>query len=117
NLSIVWSHLRDLGLVTDNPWTNVKRPRLPKRKPVIPTEDAVSTLFGWIDQRFPGWELARLFVELKSISGCRLNDLCQFRSEQLKGDNLTITPDQDKTHRERTIPLPPDLAARLHALK
>ncbi len=95
----------------------VKRPKLSKRQPSIPTDDAISTLFGWPNERFPGWELARLFLEVKAMSECRLNDLCQVRSGQLNGATLTITADQDKTPRERAIPLPADIADRLHAIK
>lgn len=53
------------------------------------------------------------------MSGCRLNDLAQIRSDQLDPvlHTLTIRPDQDKTHRERTIPLPADLAEKLNAVK
>ncbi len=57
----------------------------------------------------------RLFVEVKALAGCRLNDLCQLRSDQFdpKAQTIRITPSQDKTHRERVIPLPADLSAML----
>lgn len=118
NLSIIWNrHFKPLGYVTSNPWENVKRPKLPKRAPSIPTDDAINTLFRWVEEKYPGWELMRLFITVKMLSGCRLNDLCQVRSDQLSGNVLTITPDQDKTHRERRLPLPDDVADRLHRIK
>jgi integrase len=51
------------------------------------------------------------------LTGRRLLDLCQLRSDQLTGEVLTILPVQDKTHRELAFPLPPDLAATLHQIK
>lgn len=119
NLSIVWSHFKDLGFVRSNPWAEVKRPRLPKRVPVIPTEDSVAVFFRWLEERYPGWELVNVFVQVKMLTGCRLLDLCQVKSSQLdpRTRTLTITADQDKTHRERVIPIPDGLFARLLALR
>ncbi|HET6576337.1 MAG TPA: tyrosine-type recombinase/integrase [Fimbriiglobus sp.] len=119
NLSIVWSHFADLGYVKrhENPWEEVKRPTLPKRQPSIPTDESFKTLFAWLEMKYPGWELLRLFVELKMFAGCRLNDLCQLRSDQLRGETLVILPEQDKTNCERHVPLPAGLARRLHAVK
>lgn len=118
NLSIVWGHFRDLGVVKGpNPWESVRRPKLPKRVPRIPDEGTLGTFFGWLDARYPGWELMRLFVTVKMLTGRRLNDLCQLRSDQLRGETLTVRPDQDKTNRELAFPLPADVAADLHRLK
>lgn len=118
-LSGLWSHLKKLGYATTNPWEDIPRPTVPKKAPVVPTEDDVTQFFTWLDTKFPGWEVPRLFVEVKALSGCRLNDLCQVLSCQLdvKTKTLTIRAEQDKTHRERVIPLPDDLVKRLAAIK
>jgi integrase len=118
-LSGLWSHLKEMAFANANPWADIPRPTVPKKVPVIPTEDDVAKFFAWLDGKFPGWELPRLFVEVKALSGCRLNDLCQVRSDQLdpKARTLTIRPEQDKTHRERVIPLPDDLVTRLVAIR
>lgn len=117
NLSMVWSNLADLGFVNSNPWQSVKKPMLPKRLPSVPSEAAFAHLLSWIEERFKGWPLLTAFVRLKMVTGRRLFDLCQVRSEQLKGDVLTIRHDQDKTGQELAFPLPADLAAVLHAVK
>ncbi len=118
-LSGLWSHLKDMGYAKENPWEDIPRPQVPKKTPVIPSDDDVANFFKWLDAKFPGWELPKLFVEVKALSGCRLNDLCQVRSDQLdaKAMTLTIRPEHDKTHRERVIPLPADLSARLEVTK
>jgi hypothetical protein len=53
------------------------------------------------------------------MSACRLNDLAHVRSDQLDTHvkTMTINPDQDKTHRERIIPLPADLCFDLEKIK
>lgn len=117
NLSIVWNHFAELNLVTENPWTKVKRTRPPKRVPTVPGEGDIKAMFDWLETRYPGWELMRLFIEVKMLAGCRLNDLCQLRSDQIRGEILVILPEQDKTNRERHVDLPAGLAARLHAVK
>ena len=117
-LSALWEKLTP-KYVRQNVWEHIDRPQVPKTKPQVPSEDEVNQFFDWLDARYPTWQLPRLFVEVKALSGCRLNDLCQIKSYQLDPikHTLTIKPDQDKTHRERTIPLPPDLSNALNAVK
>jgi integrase len=117
-LSALWNKLMP-KYVTSNPWEHVKRPTVPKTVPSVPTEDEVTAFFAWLDRRHPGWLLPRLFVELKALAGCRLNDLAQLRTDQFdaKAHTIRITPSQDKTHRERVIPIPSDLSALLDQLK
>lgn len=124
NLSTVWGRLRKLGAVAENVWAGVDRPRVPRKLPRVPAEASVDALYAWLDRRFPGpdgrgWPLLKLFVDVKRVAGCRLNDLCQVRSAQLDpaAGTLRILADQDKTHRERLVHLPPGLAAALDALK
>jgi integrase len=119
-LSGLWRKLMP-KYVRENVWDTqyVKRPSVPKKVPTIPTEDDVSAFFSWFNGRFPGWDLPRLFLRVKAISGCRLNDLCQVRSDQFNPARQTITirPDDDKTNRERIIPLPADLSLALDKIK
>jgi integrase len=118
-LSGLWGHLKRLGYTKGNPWEDIPRPTVPKKTPVIPTDDDVARFFAWLETTLPGWALPRLFVEVKALSGCRLNDLCQARSAQLDPAALTlaILAEQDKTHRERVIPLPEDLVRELVAIQ
>jgi integrase len=117
NCSIVWNHFNDFGFVSGNPWENVKRPKLAKKAPTIPGDEKIGNLFRWFEEKYPGWELIKLFVRTKILTECRLADLCQVKSHQLAGNVPTILPDQDKTHRERRIPLPSDVVESLHRLK
>ena len=116
-LSGFWGHLIEAGYATENPWAKVSRPTVPKRPVSVPTEELVAEFMAYLDGRYPGWDLFRLFVTVKALAGCRTSDLCQVRSGQLRGGVLVIAPDQDKTHRERTVPLPPDVVASLERVK
>jgi integrase len=113
-MSGIWNKITP-KLVTSNPWEQVKRPTVPITVPEVPSEETVNGFFAWLLARYPKWELLRCFIEVKSVTGCRLNDLCQVKASQFnrKAATLTILPDQDKTHRERVVPLDDDLAARL----
>lgn len=124
NLSVIWSRLKKLRLVGENVWVEVERPRAPKKLPRIPSEDAITYFYGWLDQRFPGsdgkgWELIKTFIDVKSLAGCRLNDLCQVKTWQFdpKAGTVLITPDQDKTNQERRITLPTQLVEILDRVK
>ncbi|HEX4609772.1 MAG TPA: site-specific integrase [Urbifossiella sp.] len=124
NLSVMWGRFKKLKLVSENVWAEVERPRVPKKLPRTPSEESLGTLFRWLDQRFPGpdgtgWELIKTFLRVKMVAGCRLKDLCRVESSQLdsKAGTLLITADQDKTHQERLITLPPVLVEALNRLK
>jgi integrase len=116
-LSCLWNHLIPAGLALDNPWESVTRPDAPKTSPTAPTEADIDQFFAWVDSK--GWELLSVFLRVKALAGCRTNDLCQVKSSQFdpKTKTLTITSDQDKTNRERKIPLPAELAKRLDKIK
>lgn len=124
NLSVLWSRLKKMKLVTENVWAEVERPSVPKKLPRVPPEEAFGELFRWLDARFPGpdgagWELVRTFIRVKMVAGCRLNDLCQVESWQFDSTagTLFLTADQDKTNQERLITLPPVLVTVLDGLK
>lgn len=116
-LSGLWGHLKEAGIVTANPWQSVPRPTVPKKSVSIPTETLVDEFMGWLDARYPDWPFFKLFVTTKALAGCRTSDLCHVKSRQLRDGCLVIEADQDKTHRERTIPLPPALFAQLDGIK
>lgn len=126
NLSVLWNRMRgkSLRLVTENIWTNVTRPKKEKKLPRVPPEESFDKLDEWLLKRFPGpdgkgWPLMQLFIDVKSLAGCRLNDLCQIKSSQFdpRTASLLITPEQDKTNQERRVVLPRELAAKLDQMK
>jgi integrase len=117
-LSGLWNHLRRVGLCgRDNPWEDVPRPTVPKKPVAVPDEKTVKAFMTWVRDRYPAWPLLSLFVEVKMLAGCRTMDLCRVSSAGLCDGILTIDAASDKTHRQRTVPLPADLFKKLSAIK
>ena len=118
SLRSLWSvHFRDMGVVASNPWADVPYPETTSKPVSIPTEDHFKFFTGWLDERYPNWSLPSLFVRVKALAGCRTADLCQVTSDNVKDGTLTITANADKTHRQRTVPLPADVFDQLEAIK
>lgn len=109
-LSALWNeHFRELGYVKDNPWQNISKPEVERKRKPVPTEDQVNHFFGWIGTRYPGWTLLRLFLELKALSGCRTLDICQLLTSQLRDGRIVWEPHQTKHKQGRAVLLPKDL--------
>jgi integrase len=116
-LSCLWSRLQQMGYATANPWETVPRPEPAKKAPTAPTEADVTNFFAWLDAK--NWEFMSVFLRVKAVAGCRTADLCQVEAHQFnpKTHTLTILATQDKTNRQRAIPLPEELSKRLNAIK
>lgn len=115
SLRAVWQkHFNPLGHVNGNPWREVEYPNAPRGKRVrVPAEETVAAFFVWLEQRHPGWELPKLFVQAKIVAGCRTLDLCKVRAAELGDDALTLSAEATKTREARTVPLPAQLATAL----
>jgi integrase len=77
----------------------------------------VDDFFVWLATRFPGWQMPELFFKVKAVTACRLQDICQLRSDQLEDGRLVFTADTTKNRSERHAILPADLYAALDAYK
>lgn len=106
-----------LGICPGNPWERVEPPKTDKIEVKVIGDDTLTHFLGWLDERFHGWELPRLFLETKSVTGCRLMDLCGVESSQLRDGRLHFRPEQTKGRKARSILLPDDLYAQLEAIK
>lgn len=116
-LSALWQeHFRELGYVTENPWRGVSKPETERRRKPVPSEDQVAHFFAWVDARYPGWTVLRLFLELKAVTGCRTMDLCVLRTDQLRDGRVVWEPHQTKQRQGRSVLLPADLYDGLRAV-
>jgi integrase len=70
-----------------------------------------------MNERFPGWEMPRLFFTVKAMTACQLEDICFLRSEQLDDGRLVFTADTTKNRSERYAVLPADLYEKLNDYK
>jgi integrase len=106
-----------LGVCPGNPWADVAPPKTDKIEVKVIDDETLTHFLGWLDNRFSGWELPRLFLETKAVTGCRLADLCGLESSQLKGGRIHFRAEQRKGRKAVTIQLPSALAAKLEAIK
>ncbi len=117
-LSALWKQFIGLGYVQENPWksSKVRRPQTDRVRKPVPTEDQVNEFFAWVRGRYPEWERLHALLELKALSGCRTQDLCQLRSEQLRDGRVVWTADQTKQRQGRAVLVPASLFDRLRRL-
>ena len=73
--------------------------------------------FDGLNARYPDWSMPRLFFTVEAVTGCRLEDVCSLRSDQLQDGRLVFAADQTKNRSERYAILPADLYAELDAYK
>jgi site-specific recombinase XerD len=104
-------------IVTTNPFTDVEPPKTDKPEIHIATDETLAEFDGWLADRFGEWNLPRLFVAVKELTGCRVRDVCSLRSEQLRDGRLHFPADLTKGRTARAVPLPEDLFAAVNAIK
>jgi integrase len=109
--------VEELGICPDNPWKDVALPKTDKAEVRVIGDDTLEHFLGWLDERFSGWELPRLFIETKAVTGGRLMDLCGVESSQLRDGRLHFRAEQTEGRKARSLPLPAELYARLEAIK
>jgi integrase len=61
--------------------------------------------------------MPRWFFGVKALTGCRLEDICNLRSDQLQDGRLVFGADLTKNRSERHVVLPADLYAALSGYK
>lgn len=116
-LKAVFKWFVTLRLCNFNPFENVAAPELDRHEVKYVTQDDISAFFVWLKERFAGWPMPRLFFMVKCVTACRLEDICQLRSDQLQEGRLIFTADTTKNRSERHAILPEDLYKALEAYK
>lgn len=117
SLKAVFGWFKSLRLVDANPFEDVAAPKLDRHEVKYVRQEDVSGFFDWLGERFPGWQMPKMFFSAKAATACRLDDVCSLRSSQLQDGRLVFGADQTKNRSERYAPLPDDLYAALDAYK
>ena len=102
-LRCLWSRwlIAELKLVTTNPWEQVALPKVDKPEIRLLSPAEINQFLAWLDERFQGWKLPRLFWVVKGLIGCRLGEFCRLRSEQLVEGRIVFPPDETKGRKTR----------------
>lgn len=116
--SALWQNwfVDKLGICPGNPWQRVEPPKTDKIEVKVIDDDTLEHFLCWLDARFGEWQLPRLFLETKAVTGCRLKDLCSVESSQLRDGRLHFRADQTKGRKARSVSLPEALASSLAAI-
>jgi integrase len=114
-LKAVFRWFKDLRLVTDNPFEKIEAPAMDRHEVKYVKDGDLNKFFAWLEQRFPGWRMPHLFFSVKAQTACRLEDICNLRSDQLDEGRLIFTADMTKNRSERYALLRPELFAELQA--
>jgi integrase len=116
-LKAVFGWFVSLRLVNANPFEKVAPPELDRHEVKYVRKEDTAAFFRWLSDRFPGWAMPRVFFSVKALTACRLEDICQLRSEQLRDGRLVFTADTTKNRSERYAILPAELYAAIDAYK
>ncbi|MCE9560575.1 MAG: hypothetical protein K8U57_00840 [Planctomycetes bacterium] len=116
SMSAFTNHLISLGYLSKNLWRGVKAPKAEHTRKPVPTEEETTAFFSWVHSRYPQWKSLHALLELKAISASRTADVCQIKTEQLRGGHLTFAAATTKTKVARSLPLPDELSRTLTAV-
>jgi integrase len=108
--------IRELEIVSENPWSGVARPKVEKPAPRYVKPEEIKAFFDWLTGRWQGWRLPVLFFTVKSYIGNRIDELASLRSEQLQEGRIVFAAGHTKGRKERKAILPPDLFAELQGI-
>ena len=118
NLSIVWGKwFRDeLGILDQNPWDAVEPPKQDQQTPRLIESEEEWAFHAWLSQRWNGWRLPVLFLEVKGLIGCRVHELCAVKTADFRDGRLTFDAMTTKGRKTRKAKLPESICRELEAL-
>jgi integrase len=118
NLSIIWGKWfrDDLRVLDKNPWDAVELPKLDKPTPRFIEPDEQQAFLGWLSNRWNGWRLPILFLEVKGLIGCRVLELCAVKTSDFRDGRLTFEAVTTKGRKTRKAKLPESICRELVAL-
>jgi integrase len=118
NLGIVYKKwlLKECSLLNHNPFEGVSLPKADKQKPRFVTDAEARDFLDWLERRWRGWRLPRLFLQVKALIGCRITELAAARPGDLKDGRITFIAQTNKGRKERAAILPDPVFEELKAL-
>src|SRR5437870_3904925 len=105
-LKAAFGWLVELRLVEGNPFEHVEQPDLDRREIKFVRQGDIGEFFDWLEERYPGWAMPRLFFSVKAATACRLEDVCSLLSHQLQ-DGWYSRPKSPRTAPSATPSFPP----------
>jgi integrase len=107
---------RECGLLKSNPFANVKPPKCDDPDVRIVAAAESKALFAWLAERWNGWKLPAVYLEVAALLGWRATEIASIREDDLLADGFVrVTASTSKTRRHKYGWLPADLYARVKA--
>jgi integrase len=103
-------------IVTANPFVDVEPPKVEKSPPRIIAPEEVKAFFDWLSQRWVGWRLPILFLEVKGLVGCRITELASASTGGLQDGRIRFDAETTKGRKQRNVKLPPHIYHELQTL-
>jgi hypothetical protein len=100
----------------ENPFVNVKWPKIDQKEPVLVPRDAFDLFLAWLAERWEGWRLPALFLEVQRSIGCRITELASLASDHLRDGRACFTSGTTKGRKDRACRLPAALFAELQSI-
>ncbi|MEN6405893.1 MAG: hypothetical protein ABFC77_05420 [Thermoguttaceae bacterium] len=103
---------RECGLLTSNPFANVKPPKCDDPDIRIVSAVESKALFDWLNARWNNWRLPVVYLKVATLLGWRATEVASIREEDLLPDGyVRVAAKSCKTRRHKYGWLPPDLYA------
>ncbi len=108
NLSIVYGHWwRDtLKIVNGNPFEGVSPPKYDKPQPRVISDDEERKFLAWLGTKWKGCRIPLLFLEIKKAIGCRIGELANLATSDLKDGRLCFEEVNTKGRKQRAVKIP-----------
>jgi integrase len=118
NLSIVYGRWwRDTCKILDiDPFSDVALPKLDKPAPRLIETEEQEKFLAWLRKRWHGWRMPLLFLDIKAAIGCRISELAELPSANLKDGRVIFVAETTKGRKQRAPKLPAHLFAELKAV-
>jgi integrase len=105
---------RECGLLSTNPFANVRPPKCDDPDVRIVSATEATELANWFSERWNGWRLPVLFLEVATQVGWRATELASLRAEDLLDDGIVqCVAQSSKTRKQKFGQLSPALHTEL----
>lgn len=107
-LGVIWRKwfIKECKILTTNPWEGVEQPKTDKPRPRILSIEEEERFFAWLTERWGGWRLPVLLLQVKAAIGCRLLELCSATTSDLRDGRLNLESETCKGRKDRQSKLP-----------
>jgi hypothetical protein len=108
--------MRECGLLNNNPFANVKPPKCDDPDVRIVSGVESQSLFAWLSNRWYGWKLPTVYLEVAALIGWRVTEVASIQDEDLLPDGFVrIASSTSKTRKFKYGWLPAELYKRVKA--